>query len=72
MKLNTQPSKRQLELIGRVPKVGDLMTTHFTPNRLAVVTSVRWLPIMHDFGLTFVFLDDQEHSMQPLKYVDLK
>ena len=70
--MSNQPTKQQMKYITRVPKVGDLMTTHFAPNRLAVVTNVRWLPIMHDFGLTFVFLDDQEHSMQPLKYVNLK
>ena len=68
--MNNQPSKRQLELIGRVPKVGDLMRTIYS-NKIAVITHVRWLPVVSDFGTEFVFLDDGKTGMQPLKYVRL-
>ena len=68
--MNTQPSKRQLELIGRVPKVGDLMQTIYSP-KVAVITHVRWLPVVSDFGTDFMFLDDGTTGCQPLKYVRL-
>ena len=68
--MRNQPSKRQLELIGRIPKVGDLMRTIYS-NKIAVVTHVRWLPVVSDFGTNFVFLDDGKTGMQPLKYVRL-
>ena len=62
--MNNQPSKRQLELIGRVPKVGDLMRTIYS-NKIAVITSVRWLPVVSDFGTDFVFLDDGKTGINP-------
>ena len=68
--MNNQPSKRELEPFDRVPKVGDLMHTVFS-KKLAVITRVRWLPLVNDFGTTFVFLDDGKTGMQPLKYVRL-
>ena len=68
--MNSQPSKRQLELIGRVPKVGDLMQTVYS-DKIAVITSVRWLPMVSDFGTDFMFLDDGKAGCQPLKYVRL-
>ena len=40
-------------------------------NKVAVITHVRWLPIVSDFGTDFVFLDDGKTGMQPLKYVRL-
>ena len=55
----------------RIPQVGDLVTTIYNPTRLAIVTSVRWLPIVHDYGLKFTFLEDNQQGMQPLKYVNL-
>ncbi len=55
----------------RIPQVGDLLTTIYNPTRLAIVTSVRWLPIVHDYGLKFTFLEDSQQGMQPLKYVNL-
>ena len=69
--MNTQPSKSQLESIGRVPKVGDLLRTIYHPDKIAVITHVRWLPIVSDFGTQFVFLDDGTTGMQPLKNVRL-
>ena len=68
--MNNQPSKRQLQYITRVPKVGDLMQTVYD-DRLAVITHVRWLPVVSDFGTDFVFLDDGKTGMQPLKNVRL-
>jgi len=55
----------------RIPQVGDLVTTIYNPTKLAIVTNVRWLPIVHDYGLKFQFLEDSKWGMQPLKYVNL-
>ena len=55
----------------RTPQVNDLIATIYEKNRLAIVTSVRWLPIVHDYGLTFTFLDNNQQGMQPLKNVNI-
>lgn len=68
--MSNQPSKRQLQYITRIPKVGDLMQTIYD-DRLAVITHVRWLPVVSDFGTDFMFLDDQQTGMQPLRCLRL-
>lgn len=64
-------TKQKSLKLGKVPKVGDIISTRFS-KEIAVITGVKWMSAMGDYGVTFMFLDTGEQKALPLKYVNLE